>query len=193
MSSITNLVAGLVGLLAGSVAHEATHYLLARVAGARARIVWVRAGLRSHPEVQFASTGRVADTLVRLGPLLVGGLAAVGWVLVRGLVLPSWPVGAAWVSFTLLGGLADYSAAASRGARPNSLTLHGVDDRPAWASRALRFSAVAFAAYLGLWMLFSLPVLPGALWYSATSLAAGLAIAMSLLAAMELPDEVMPR
>jgi hypothetical protein len=103
-----------VAFVVGSVAHELTHYLTARLLGVAA---WVE----SPTTVAYKITGvpRWRQRLIGLAPQLVGAAVGLVWLALKG--IPWSPAGlvglAAWAMFSA-GSWADVSLAAAHGKTP---------------------------------------------------------------------------
>lgn len=102
-------------LLAGSILHELTHALVARLFGADVEIDWL------HLNVWYAvdeSRSKLVDRVINLAPQIVGATVAGLYYLAMGLP-PATVTGAlaalAWTVYTLLGGVEDYSLQAAHG------------------------------------------------------------------------------
>lgn len=108
------IVAFIPAMVAGSIAHELTHAVAARLLGGKVVRISLLSLFVEYEMPADASTWR--HRVVGLAPLIVGTLVAVS-ALVGGLI-PSGDAfvvgGVAWAVFTLWGSLEDLSLAASR-------------------------------------------------------------------------------
>jgi hypothetical protein len=131
-----------VAFAVGTVAHELTHYLAARLLGVAA---WVE----PPTTVAYQITGvpRWRQRLVGLAPQLVGATVGLVWLALEG--VPWSPAGlvglAAWAMYTT-GGWADVSLAAAHGKTPWPVRRWlGLDDDARLACRLAAGGVVAAA------------------------------------------------
>lgn len=97
MSLLWFPLAAMAGALAGTIAHEASHYLVARALGEIVDVGWA-GGVNGGPFVDFRVESRWRSECVRKAPLASGILAAVALaVSFDGLTL-TWMAGAGFVA-----------------------------------------------------------------------------------------------
>lgn len=130
----------------GTVAHELTHYLTARLLG-------VGAWFETATAVAYKITGvpRWRQRLVGLAPQLVGATVGVAWLTFAG--VPWSPAGlvglAAWATYTA-GSWADVSLAAAHGKTPWPVRRwRGLDEDAQLACRLAAGGAVAATLAIG--------------------------------------------
>lgn len=93
------IIGSVLAYLAGSVLHEATHYVTAWAFHLRPAF---GISARRRIYVEHDSHDQLVDAVVHLAPVFVGLIIAIGWILNWPLEL-SVPLIIGWVSYTLLG------------------------------------------------------------------------------------------